>query len=197
MTHGTDAPDGYLIDQFFSSASNIRTDAYGGSLPQRARFALDILRAVSSAIGAARVGIRLSPFARAQGVYTDASPAEHLEIARLIKEAIPELGYVHYVEPRADPAKLQGWDVYAAEHDAAETLEPYRQVFEGSGIEFLSAGGYSPESARETAERYGGGIVFGRWFISSELGCWICLERGAMLMPRPRPAGAHQEWPPA
>lgn len=165
---GADHADGYLVNQFFSSNANNRTDEYGGSLANRARAALDILKLTSAAIGAGRVGIRLSPFAHAQGVYTDEAPAEHLQLARWIKEQIPGLGFVHYVEPRADPAKLKGWDVYAAEHDTAESLDPYREVFAGSGTEFLSAGGYTPESAKKDAEKYGGGIVFGRWFISSE-----------------------------
>lgn len=158
------------MNQFFSSEGNNRTDAYGGSLANRARFALEILAATSKAIGAGRVGIRLSPFARAQGVYNDDAPAEHLQLAQWIKEQIPNLGYVHYVEPRADPAKLKNWETYAAEHDSEESLDGYRKVFEGGETQFLSAGGYSPETAKADVEKWGGGVVFGRWFISSECG---------------------------
>lgn len=164
--------------------------------------------------------MRLSPFATAQGVYTDESPAEHLEIFKMIKGAVPDLGYLHVVEPRGDPVslssrglcmeprelrragkvqsahwgkvvepeaklsqrcegvtrgtsltiqgKLAGWANEFAAHDVKETLEPYREVLQGTGIQFLSAGGYTPELAKETAEKYGGGVVFGRLFISSE-----------------------------
>lgn len=158
---------GYLINQFFSTNANNRTDRWGGSLENRARFGLEILKATSAAIGAGRVGMRLSPFATAQGVYTDESPAEHLEIFKMIKGAVPDLGYLHVVEPRGDPGKLAGWANEFAAHDVKETLEPYREVLQGTGIQFLSAGGYTPELAKETAEKYGGGVVFGRLFISN------------------------------
>lgn len=137
-------------------------------MENRTKFALEILEATSKAIGAGRVGIRLSPFANAQGVYTADSPNEYVEISRLIHERVPDLGYVHFVEPRADPAKLKGWATYAAEHDEAESLQPYRDIFTGSKTQFLSAGGYSPELARKYVEEHGGGVVFGRWFISSQ-----------------------------
>jgi hypothetical protein len=89
-------------------------------------------------------------------------------LCKLIHSRIPDLGYVHFVEPRADPAKLANWGTYSAEHDVSESLEPYRQVFKGSKTEFLSAGGYTPELARDYVREHGGGTVFGRWFISSE-----------------------------
>ena len=93
---------------------------------------------------------------------------EYLALSKLIHERLPELGYVHFVEPRADPAKLANWNTYSAEHDESETLKPFRDVFAGTKTQFLSAGGYSPELAREYVKEFGGGTVFGRWFISSE-----------------------------
>ena len=53
--------NGYLIDQFLRDGANQRTDAYGGSMENRARFLFDVLTAVTAAIGADRVGLRLSP----------------------------------------------------------------------------------------------------------------------------------------
>lgn len=53
--------NGYLITQFLSSDANVRTDAYGGSVAGRIRFALEAVAGAVDAIGAARVGIRLSP----------------------------------------------------------------------------------------------------------------------------------------
>lgn len=73
------------------------------------------------------------------------------------------------MEPRADSAELKGWTTYSAEHDDSENLQPYRDVFIGSKTQFLSAGGYSPEFAREYVKEHGGAVMFGRWFISSEL----------------------------
>ncbi|KZS00638.1 putative NADH-dependent flavin oxidoreductase yqiG, partial [Daphnia magna] len=53
--------NGYLIDQFLRDGVNKRSDAYGGSLENRARFLFEVLDAVTAAIGADRVGLRLSP----------------------------------------------------------------------------------------------------------------------------------------
>ena len=55
------AANGYLIDQFLRDGCNQRTDAYGGSVENRARFLFEVLTAVSDAIGSDRVGVRLSP----------------------------------------------------------------------------------------------------------------------------------------
>ena len=52
---------GYLINQFLNPASNQRTDVYGGSAENRIRFPLEVLRALANAIGADRVGFRISP----------------------------------------------------------------------------------------------------------------------------------------
>lgn len=54
--------NGYLLDQFLHDNVNKRTDAYGGSIENRSRFPLEVIAAVSRAIGSDRVGIRLSPF---------------------------------------------------------------------------------------------------------------------------------------
>jgi 2,4-dienoyl-CoA reductase-like NADH-dependent reductase (Old Yellow Enzyme family) len=169
--------DGYLVNQFFSPRSNKRTDNYGGSVENRARFALEILEACATAIGPGRVGIRLSPFANAQGVSSE-EHLEYIDLSKMIHERIPELGYVHFVEPRADPAKLANWNTYSAEYDESETLKPFRDVFAGSKTQFLSAGGYTPELAKEYVEQFGGGTVFGRWFISSK--CFMCLYVAAL-----------------
>jgi N-ethylmaleimide reductase len=53
--------NGYLIDQFLHGTSNLRTDKYGGSIENRARFVLEVVDAVVDAVGADRTGIRLSP----------------------------------------------------------------------------------------------------------------------------------------
>ncbi|OBZ18848.1 alkene reductase [Bacillus sp. FJAT-27264] len=53
--------NGYLVHQFISENANVRTDSYGGSIENRARFALEVATAVAEEIGASRTGIRLSP----------------------------------------------------------------------------------------------------------------------------------------
>ena len=59
--------NGYLLDQFIQDVSNKRTDEYGGSVENRARFGLEVVDAVVAAIGAKKVGIRLSPWNQFQG----------------------------------------------------------------------------------------------------------------------------------
>lgn len=61
---------GYLIDQFFQDVSNKRTDQYGGSVENRARFGLEIVDAVAQAVGADRVGMRISPWSIFYGTCT-------------------------------------------------------------------------------------------------------------------------------
>lgn len=61
-------PQGYLIDQFTQSTCNTRTDSWGGSVVNRSRFALSIASGLVSALGASKVGIRLSPFSDFQGM---------------------------------------------------------------------------------------------------------------------------------
>ncbi len=61
------AANGYLPDQFLQTNSNARTDSYGGSVENRARFVLEVTEAVVNAVGANKVGIRLSPWSTFQG----------------------------------------------------------------------------------------------------------------------------------
>ena len=70
--HGT---NGYLIEQFIRPNSNQRKDAYGGSVENRARFGLEVAKAVIAAIGKDKVGIRLSPF----GAFNDMPPYSEME----------------------------------------------------------------------------------------------------------------------
>ena len=59
--------NGYLIDQFLQDVSNTRTDEYGGSIENRARLALEVVDSLVKAIGAPKVGIRLSPWEIVEG----------------------------------------------------------------------------------------------------------------------------------
>ena len=58
---------GYLVDQFTQDVSNKRTDIWGGSIENRTRFALEVIKKVTSVVGPERTGIRLSPFSTFQG----------------------------------------------------------------------------------------------------------------------------------
>lgn len=89
--------NGYLLDQFLHDNVNKRTDQYGGSVENRARFPLEVIQSCARAIGGDRVGIRLSPFNYFQNT-KDSNPNEHWEylcgkIATLPEDERPV--YVH------------------------------------------------------------------------------------------------------
>ena len=89
--------NGYLIEQFIRPNSNVRTDSYGGSIENRARFLLDVVAATTDAIGKDRVGVRLSPY----GAFNDMPdyPEQGADYA-YIAEKLDASGlvYVHLVD---------------------------------------------------------------------------------------------------
>jgi len=85
--------NGYLISQFLSANANLRTDRYGGSVPNRIRFAVEAVSATVEAVGAARTGIRLSPGGTFWGVRETEVPA--LYTALLTELAGLGVAYVH------------------------------------------------------------------------------------------------------
>jgi N-ethylmaleimide reductase len=92
--------NGYLLEQFIRPNSNQRTDRYGGSIENRARFVLEVAAAVAGAIGKDRVGIRLSPF----GVFNDMPPYPAMEddYAYLAGQLeATGLAYIHVVDHSA------------------------------------------------------------------------------------------------
>jgi N-ethylmaleimide reductase len=97
------AANGYLVHQFLAPGSNQRTDAYGGSPENRARFAVEVTRAVADAIGAERVGIRISPAHNIQGA-TELDPADVEATYTALVEGIAPLGLA-YLSVLADPAQ--------------------------------------------------------------------------------------------
>ena len=91
------AANGYLLEQFLSPGVNRRTDQWGGPLENRARLLLETTRAVAKAIGADRVGVRLSP----HGVFNDIPPyaAVEQEYAWLASQLSNlDLAYLHLVD---------------------------------------------------------------------------------------------------
>ena len=90
--------NGHLIDQFIQDVTNKRDDQWGGSIENRARFALEVTRAVVDAIGADRTAIRFSPYNTFQGMKMD-NPQP--QFAYLARELAPlKLAFVHLVEGR-------------------------------------------------------------------------------------------------
>lgn len=151
--------NGYLVDQFTQDTCNKRTDEYGGSIENRSRFGLEVAQAVVDAVGANRVGVRLSPFSTFQGMkMTDPIP----QFSHLFK-GLKELGlaYIHVVESRV---------AGNADIESAEKIDFALDVW-GRTSPVLIAGGFKPESAKRAVdEEYKDkdvAIVFGRYYISN------------------------------
>jgi N-ethylmaleimide reductase len=88
--------NGYLLDQFLKRGSNQRTDAYGGSIENRARLLLEVVHAITSAIGGARTGIRLSPVTTSNDAF-DADPQPLFDY--VVRQLAPlKLAYIHIIE---------------------------------------------------------------------------------------------------
>ncbi|SPJ78733.1 probable NADPH2 dehydrogenase chain OYE2 [Fusarium torulosum] len=153
--------NGYLIDQFLQSNSNDRNDKYGGSVENRIRFPLRVVNAISDAIGAERVGVRMSPFTRFQGM-READPLSlFVPWAQAIINAQPSIAYIHAIEPRADGS------IDTPEHlrKQEDTLSPIRNVATQAGVQFIVAGGFTPEKALEHTRETDDLVAFGRHFI--------------------------------
>lgn len=121
--------NGYLLEQFLHPRTNQRTDAYGGSVQNRARFVIEVARAVADAIGADRTGIRLSPWSTFNDMAHD---PETDEAYSYLAAELQKIGivYVHLV----DHSRLAG---LAA---AATTVTAIRRVFTNT---YISSGNYT------------------------------------------------------
>lgn len=88
--------NGYLIHQFFAPNANQRTDAYGGSIPNRARFALEVAAAIADEIGPERTGMRISPGLPLGGIMEG---EQGPELYRYLVPELDKLGlaYLHVV----------------------------------------------------------------------------------------------------
>jgi NADPH2 dehydrogenase len=175
--------NGYLVDQFLKETSNNRTDEYGGSPENNARFVLDVVAAVSAAVGEERVGLRLSPWLTLLGTCNffgnccspspmltsccelstaadnpgnDPIPVFSYLVAEL-RRRHPNFGYLHVVEPR-----IQGSFDRAVERESNDFL---RAIW--AGKRWISAGGFSRDSAIKQADERGELIAFGRYFTSN------------------------------
>lgn len=87
-----DTANGYLIDQYIQDVTNRRMDAYGGSIENRTKFAIEVVAACVSAVGSDRVAIRLSPWSTFLGMgMSDPIPT----FTYLIKNLPKGLAYLH------------------------------------------------------------------------------------------------------
>jgi N-ethylmaleimide reductase len=146
--------NGYLIDQFLNTASNQRADRWGGSIDNRIRFAVDVARASVAAVGAARIGMRISPY----GVFNGMTPDADMDALylRLVDE-LNALGvaYIHVVDHSS----------MGAPEVSPMLKAKIRAAFKGG---YILSGGYDAARANADLDANRGDLVaFGRPFISN------------------------------
>lgn len=146
--------NGYLIDQFLNTATNQRTDRWGGSIENRIRFAVEVAKAAAAAIGAERIGMRISPYGVFNGTAADAEM--DVMYQRLMHE-LNAIGlvYIHIVDHSA----------MGAPEVSPALKATIRSTFKGR---YILSGGYDRARADADLEAGRGDLVaFGRPFISN------------------------------
>ncbi len=146
--------NGYLLEQFLSPHSNQRTDNYGGSIENRARFVLEVAQEVSNAIGKDKTAIRLSPY----GVFNDMPHYNEIEATyTYLAEHLNKIGivYIHLVDHSA-----QG-----APEVPLKIKKTIREKFKNT---LILSGGYTAAKAEADIESGAADLIaFGKPFISN------------------------------
>ena len=151
--------NGYLLEQFLQSNSNLRTDQYGGSFENRTRLLLEIAQAAIGIWGANRVGVRLSPY----GIANGSGEADPMPLYTHVVKALDRLGlaYLHLIEPRSSGAGRAevNWQ------NVPSAMVLFRPLWRGV---LMTAGGFTGETAEAAiAQGHADAIAFGRIFISN------------------------------
>jgi N-ethylmaleimide reductase len=153
------AANGYLIDQFLKTGSNQRTDAYGGSIENRARLLVEVVQAITEAIGGGRTGIRLSPVTPANDVVdADPQPLFDYVVRQLARFG---LAYVHIIEgATGGPRELAD-----RPFDYAALKAAYRAA--GGQGAWMVNNGYDLSLANQAVADGADLVAFGRPFIAN------------------------------
>ena len=151
--------NGYLLEQFLQSHTNLRTDQYGGSIENRARLLTEITQAAIEVWDANRVGVRLSPY----GIANGSGEADPMPLYTHVIKALDPLGlaYLHFIEPRSSGAGR----AEVNHQNVPSAMVLFRPVWRGV---LISAGGFTAETAEAAiAAGHADAIAFGRIFISN------------------------------
>ncbi|MCF6288632.1 MAG: alkene reductase [Proteobacteria bacterium] len=149
------AANGYLIDQFLRQESNQRADKYGGPAKNHARFALQIVKGISKAIGKERTAIRISPQAYVHVEYRKNDEKTYKYLLKKLNKLT--ICYVH-LGVFSDHYKFDYLD-------GGKASEFIRKHYQGT---FVSCGGYTPATANaEIAENKADLIAIGRPLIAN------------------------------
>ena len=146
--------NGYLLEEFLSPISNIRTDEYGGSIENRCRFVIEVVTAVAEAIGKDKTGIRLSPY----GVASDMPHYPEIDDTYdYLSKELNKIGiaYIHLVDHSA----------MGAPPVPMEIKKTIRKNFRNA---LILCGGYNQETAEVAiASGLADLVAFGRPFINN------------------------------
>ncbi len=154
------AANGYLLDQFLKDGSNQRSDDYGGSIRNRARLLLEVVRAIADAIGGGRTGIRLSPVTTANDAF-DANPQPLFEY--VVKQlAKLDLAFIHIIEGATGGLR----EVPDRPFDYAALKAAYRAAG-GKGAWMVNNGYDKAMAERAVASGSADLVAFGRPFIAN------------------------------
>ncbi|HEX9172418.1 MAG TPA: alkene reductase [Telluria sp.] len=147
------AANGYLPHQFLATGTNQRTDAYGGSVENRARFVLEAVDAAIAEMGAQRVGVRLSPHFAGHAMTDTEAEASTLYVAKELSRR--GVAYLHIAEP--------DWI------GGAELSDAFRRAIRASFSGMLIfCGGYTAAEADSLiASGIGDAVAFGRPFLAN------------------------------
>ncbi|GAC1444375.1 MAG: alkene reductase [Mycobacteriales bacterium] len=138
------AANGYLLQQFLADNTNVRTDSYGGTPQNRARFVIEVATAVAAAIGADKVGIRVSP----AGVFNDIAETETAATYAALLDGLNPLGllYLHVVEGPDTDFHIQlrtawtGSFIFNTGFTGPSTLATAQQAVDGGATDLFCIG---------------------------------------------------------
>ena len=139
--------NGYLLHQFLAPSSNERTDQYGGTPENRARFTIEVTKAVVDAIGADRVGIRISPAHNVQGAI-ETDPADVAATYGTLVDGIAPLGLA-YLSILADPktelfqdlrTRFGGPVIANTGFSSVTDLDEVKEIVDGDLAELVAVG---------------------------------------------------------
>jgi len=149
------AANGYLIDQFLRSKSNVRTDTYGGSAANRVRFLSEVVKAVLNVWDSDRVGVRISPL----GTFNDMDDSNPEETFACVVDVLNghRPGYLHVVEDPIDGAS-------PVDHKA-DFFRRLRCAWKGI---YVANGGYdAARGERAVSDGTADAVAYGRLFLAN------------------------------
>ena len=151
--------NGYLLDQFLKTGANKRDDDYGGSIENRARLLLEVMRAVAGEIGGERTGLRISPVTPANGI-DDADPQALFD--HVMRELAPlGLAYIHVIEGATGGPR----EIADRPFDYAAMKQTYRDA--GGKAAWMVNNGYDGALAEQALANGADLVAFGRPYIAN------------------------------